>query len=131
PRYAAALAAIGASAGVMSGVHPVYFVREGERQHFNEFLSARINAAVKPAGGRAIRITIPPDGWHIQIDQNPPFEFDGIEVTFDVDEQRHTIEVASKHIAELVLSGFGASDIIIFDHQIQGRSIDPATGKLL
>jgi hypothetical protein len=28
-RYAAALAEIGASAGVMNGVHPVYFVREG------------------------------------------------------------------------------------------------------
>ena len=101
----------------MSGVRPVYFVREGER-HFNEFLSARSNAAVKPAGGRAIRIRIPPDEWRIQIDQNPPFEFDGIEVTFDVDEQRHTIEVISKHIAKLVLSGFRTSDIIIFDHRI-------------
>lgn len=131
PRYAAALAAIGASGGVKSGVHPVYFVREGERQHFNEFLSARINAAVKPAGGRAIRIMIPPDGWRIQIDQNAPFEFDGIEVAFDVDEQRHTFEVTSKRIAELVLSGFGTSDIIIFDHQIRGHSIDPTTGKIV
>ena len=94
-------------------------------------MSVRINAAVKPAAGRALRIVIPPDGWRIHIDQNPPFEFDGIEVTFDVDEQRHTIEVTSKHIAELVLSGFGTSDIIIFEHQIEARSIDPETGKIV
>jgi hypothetical protein len=131
PQYAAALAAIGAAKGVMNGVHPVYFVRSGERQHFNDFLSTRINAAVKPAGGGAIRIVIPPDGWRIQVDQNPPFEFDGIEVIFDVDEQKHTIEVTSKHIAELVLSGFGTNDIIIFDHQIKGHLIDPETGKLV
>jgi hypothetical protein len=39
--------------------------------------------------------------------------------------------VTSKHIAELVLSGFGTSDIIIFEHQIEARSIDPETGKIV
>lgn len=131
PHYSAALAAIGASEGVIDDLHPVYFVREGERQHFNKFLAARINAAVKPARGSAIRITIPPDGWQIQVDQNPPFEFEGVDVTFGVEEHRLTLEPTSKHIAELVLSGFGTSDIIIFDQQIRGHSIDPETGAIV
>lgn len=129
-RYAAALAEIGATT-VVRDRDPVCFVRNSERQHFNAFLSARINEVIKPGGPNAIRITIPADGWQIQIDQNPPLDFVGIVVTFDVDEQRHTIEVTSNHIAELVLSGFGASDIIIFGRQIERHSIDPDSGEVL
>ena len=130
PRYAAELAAIGVTGGVRNTDH-VFFVRGGERQQFNEFLTARMNDAIAPAGPQVISIAIPADGWEIQVNQNAPIPFTGIIVNFDVDEGRHSIEFTSQRIAELVLSGFGASDIIIFGDQLERHSIDPNTGAVV
>lgn len=119
--------------GVKEGVHntdPVFFIRGSERHQFNAFLTQRMNDAITPAGPKAIRITLPSDGWSIQVDDNLPIQFDGIIVTFDVDEQQHTIEAVSHRVAELVLSGFGATDLIIFGDQIERHSIDPDTGTV-
>src|SRR5262249_11366136 len=115
-RYAAELAAIGVTDGARND-DPVFFVRGSERRQFNEFLTARMNDAIAPAGPKVIRIAMPADGWEIQVNQNAPIPFKGIVVNFHVDEERHSIEVTSQRIAELVLSGFGASDIIIFGDQ--------------
>jgi hypothetical protein len=89
PRYAAELAAIGVTQG-MRNTDPDWFVRGGERWQFNEFLTARMNEAIPLAGPKAIRITIPSDGWQIQVEHNPPIPFEGIVVNFDVDEERHS-----------------------------------------
>jgi hypothetical protein len=89
-----------------------------------------MNEAIPLAGPKAIEITIPPDGWLIQINGNPPIPFDGIKVQFEVDEERHTTEIVSDRVAELILAGFGQDDIIIFGDQIERRSIDPASGEV-
>jgi hypothetical protein len=129
PRYQKELAAIGVTEG-MRNTDPAYFIRGKERVQFNEFLTSRMNDAIAPTGPKAIRIEIPADGWQVQIGRNDPIPFDGIVVTFDVDEDRHSVEITSNRIAELVLSGFGGSDIIIFGDQIERRSIDPDTGAV-
>lgn len=130
PRYARELASIGVVDGVRN-TDPVFFVRGDERRQFNEFLTAQMNDAIKPAGPKAIRIAIPADGWEIQVDGNLPIPFKGIVVEFDVDEEKHTFEIASQRIAELIISGFGANDIIIFGDQIEGRTIDPDSGSVI
>lgn len=129
-QYAAELAEIGVTGGVHS-TDPVFFVRDGERRQFTEFLMAQKNDAIAPAGPKAIRVSVPADGWQIQVNQNIPIPFEGIVVDFGVDEERHVIEVTSKRIAELVLSGFGTSDIIIFGDEIERHSIDPCSGKVI
>ena len=129
-RYLAELAAIGVTNGIRN-TDPVSFVRNGERRQFNEFLASCMREAIAPVAPKAIRIEIPSEGWHIQVDQNPPIPFEGIVVHFDVDEERLYIDTTSKRIAELVLSGFGASDIIIFGDQIERHSIDPDTGAVI
>ena len=47
-----------------------------------------------------------------------------------MDEQIHQIKITSDRIAELILSGFGENDIIIFGDQLEGRKIDPETGAI-
>jgi hypothetical protein len=89
-----------------------------------------MNDALAPARPKAIEITIPSDGWSIQVDHNPPIRFEGIIVTFDMDEERHSIEVVSKRVAELILSGFGGADLIIFGDQLERHTIDPDTGAV-
>jgi hypothetical protein len=90
----------------------------------------RMNEAIEPAGPKAIQITIPPDGWSIQVANNPPIAFNGIVGTFDVDEERQTNEVVSQRVAELILSGFGSADLVIYGDQIEPRTIDPNTGAV-
>jgi hypothetical protein len=129
PRYQSELAAIGVTGG-MRNTDRAYFIRGKERVQFNEFLTARMNDAIGPTGSKAIRIAVPADGWQVQIDRNDPIPFDGIIVNFDVDEESHSLEITSNRIAELVLSGFGGCDIIIFGDQIERRSINPDTGAV-
>ena len=102
PLYSAQLSAIGAKGGVHN-TDAVFFVRGTERHQFNSFLTQRMNEAITPAGPKAIRIAIPSEGWSIQVDNHPPIRFDGIIVSFDVDEERYTIEAVSQRVAELVL----------------------------
>jgi hypothetical protein len=129
-RYQAELAEIGVTEGVRN-TDPVFFVRNGERRPFNEFLTARMNDAIASAGPKIIRIVVPAERWQLQVKGNPPIPFEGIVVNFGVDEERHTIEVASQRIAELILSGFGVSDIIFFGDQIERFAIDPETGAVI
>lgn len=127
--YSEQMKAIGANGGI-SNTAPVFFVSGNERHQFNAFLTKRMNEAIPAAGPKTIEIMIPPDNWRIQIDGNPPMPFDGITVRFDVDEERHTTEVVSDRVAELILTGFGQEDIIIYGDDIERRAIDPDTGEV-
>ncbi len=130
PRYLSELAAIGASGGIRN-TDPVFFVRGKERHQFNFFLTQRMNEAIKPEGPKTMRITLPSDGWQIQVSQNLPIHFDGIIIDFDVDEEKLTVDVVSQRVAELILSGFGSSDLIIFGDQIERHAIDPVSGVVV
>jgi hypothetical protein len=128
-RYFEQLEAIGAKNGIHN-TDPVFFVRDGERYQFNAFVTKRMNDAIPPAGPTIVEAIIPPDDWLIQIGANPALPFDGIKVKFEVDEERHTSEIVSDRVAELILAGFGEDDIIIYGDQIERRSIDADTGEV-
>src|SRR5262249_30938929 len=112
-QFVAELTAINVREGVRN-TDPVFFVRGGQQHQFNSFLSERMNAAITHSTPNAIRITIPYDGWLLRVDQNSPIHFESIVVDFQVDEERLTTQIVSQRVAELVLSGFGFSDLIIF-----------------
>jgi hypothetical protein len=117
--------------GGISNTDAVYFARSGERVQFNEFLSARMREAT--AGrwdAKRHDVTVPPDGWALQVERGPLIAFDAIVISFEMDERRHQIQITSDRIAELILSGFGAADIIIFDDQLERRKIDTETGEI-
>lgn len=121
---------IGIQGGV-SNTDAVYFVRAGERVQFNEFLSARMREAM--AGSWDVQrhdVTVSPDGWTLQVEHGPLIAFDAIVISFEMDEQSHQIQITSDRIAELILSGFGSADIIIFGDQLERRRIDTETGEI-
>jgi hypothetical protein len=127
-RYLTELASVGADSGI-HGIHPVFFVRGSERCQFNVFVEQRAQDALMRTRKRA-EITILPEGWSIQVNNNPPLRFDRIVIGFDIDELQFSIYVTSHRIAELILSGFGAADLIIFGDQIERLAIDPDTGEV-
>jgi hypothetical protein len=129
-RFQAELAAIGS----LEGFHqndPVYAVRDGQREQINAFLTAHMNDAIQPGGPKTLKITVPANKWQIQIGANSPIPFNSVVVNFDVDEEEATFDVVSKRVAELILSGFGSGDVIIFGDQIPRFSVDPETGKVI
>jgi hypothetical protein len=62
---------------------------------------------------------------------DPSHSVDNIVVNFDVDEETYKLEVASQPVAEMILSGMGSSDIIVFGDQIERHSIDPTSGEVV
>jgi hypothetical protein len=121
---------IGIQGGV-SNTDAVFFVRASERVQFNEFLSARMREATTGRwDAKRHDVTVSPDGWALQVERGPLIAFDAIVITFEMDEQRHQIQITSDRIAELILSGFGAADIIIFGDQLERKKIDPETGEI-
>lgn len=129
--FAQECARIGISGGV-SVADPVYFVRGTDRIQFNEFLTSQMRAAMAAATGTETQeISIPTDGWTLQVDGGTQIQFDAIKVNFQMDSQTHQIVVTSQRIAELILSGFGKDDIVIFGDQLERRVIDPETGMIL
>jgi len=119
--------------GIADGVHdtdPVFFVRSGKSEQFNTFLTRKMNDAINRTNPDTIQIKIPAEGWSIKVGNNLPMSFKGIIVTFGVDEEKHTIEVTSNRVAELILSGLGSVDLIIFGDQIKKYKINPDTGAV-
>jgi hypothetical protein len=120
--------------GISGGIHvahPVFFVRGAERHQFTSFLSQKVNAPAKklPSGRYAVETF--PDGWSLQVENGPLIAFDLITTTFEVELLKSQLNVTSDRIAEMILSGLGAHDILIFDDQLQGRKIDADTGEIL
>lgn len=126
PTYTAQLAA----AGIVNGIHvtdPVYFVRDSEQVQFNDFLSDHINAT-KLTTANTVSVSFPPEGWLLQVDTNPPLPFQSVNIAFDIHEETLTTEIVSNRVAELILSGFGPDDLIVFGDQIERYAVDPVTG---
>jgi hypothetical protein len=121
--------------GIHGGIHsyqPVFFVRGSDRIRFTDFLSEEVNKrpATKNESGRW-EVKTPSDGWSLQVESGPLISFDYIITTYDVDTQSIPINVTSDRIAELVVTGLGEDDIIIFGDQIERRKIDATSGEIL
>ena len=128
-------AAEAARLGIRGGIHsydPVFFVRGTDRIRFTDFLSEEVNKrpATRNESGRW-EVTTPSDGWSLQVENGPPISFDSIITTYDVDTQSIPINVTSNRIAELIVTGLGDDDIIIFGDQIERRKIDASNGEIL
>lgn len=118
--------------GRIHSYHPVFFVRGSDRIGFTHFLSEEVNnrPATKNESGRW-EVKTQPDRWSLQVENGPLISFDYIITTYDVDTQLIPIKVTSDRIAELVVTGLGEDDIIIFGDQIERRKIDAMTGEIL
>jgi hypothetical protein len=61
------------------------------------------------------------DGWKVEIRGTPLLSFNHIDIAFDVHKHEREIVVTSGRVAELILSGFGDADIVIFGDQLVDR----------
>jgi hypothetical protein len=128
-RFASAMQSLHRPGGIAL-VDPVFMVKNQERIHFNEFMTAHMNKAIplKATPDRA-SVRVANDGWKIEIRGTPPLSFDHVDIAFDV--HKHEREIVASRVAELILSGFGDADIIIFGDQLERRKINSETGEVI
>ena len=107
-------------------------VRNEEKVPFNEFMSKFVLGAIplKVTPDKA-SVRVLSQGWKIQIKDAPSITFEHVDISFEIRQNERTVEVTSNRIAELLLSGFGNSDLIIFGDQLEGRKIDPITSEVI
>jgi hypothetical protein len=117
------------------GIHQcdaVFMVKGQERVHFNRFLTERMNKSIPFANTPdKMNIRVDSDGWRIEVAGYDPVGFDRLDLTFDVHKNERQSAITSARMAELILSGFGDDDVIIFGDQLERHKIDPNSGEVL
>lgn len=127
-----ALTSIGRDQGQPIHIHDdAYFDHptEGSRR-LNDVLSADINKAMGDRTEGQSEAIIHPNGKRLFVG-GVDVPYKGIIVKFKIASEISTTDIVSTKTAELILEGVGAADMIIFDEQIQRRSIDPDTGEIV
>lgn len=61
----------------------------------------------------------------------PLIPFGGFITTYEVATETFPMEITSGRMAELIMTGLGADDVIIFDDQIRRLKIDEDTGEII
>lgn len=116
-----------APGGAMTRSSPAYFVRGGERVQFNDFISDAANkladAKAKPAGTWKDKVTS--KGWKIDVGGTAPIPFEFLLLTYTLADDSERVEITSKRVAEMLLSGFGTDDLLIYGDQLERRQISP------
>lgn len=110
---------------------PIFMVKGSEKTHFNEFLTRHMNRAI-PLEDTPIeaKIRIKSGGWMMKFGEHSVVRFEAISVAFDI--VNHTVEksITSDRVAELIISGFGDDDVIIFGDQIERFRINSETREV-
>jgi hypothetical protein len=130
--FQAELARVGLAGG--GGIHsgdPVYVVLGSEKTQFTEFLSSQVSSqpAAKTENGRW-QVRTASNGRSLQVNDGPLIRFGGVVTTYDIVIEKFPMEISSNRIAEMIVSGLGSDDIIIFDDQIKAFQIDEDTGEI-
>jgi hypothetical protein len=113
---------------------PAYLVRGAEHVHINDFLSEQMNkngAIPVNTAKDKMKVSVPSDGWLMQIGDSAPIAFDSIDLSFDVHKEEIVQEITSSRVVELILSGMGSDDMIIFGDQLERRKINAETGEVI
>jgi len=124
--FASELAAAGIDQGFRSDT-PVHFVKNEERIQFNEYLTkaANVDADNHSRGEGNWSMRLPQDGWQLSVANGPGIDFAGVAINYTLIDQTRVTEIVSDRIAELILTDFGATDLIIFADQLERHQIQP------
>ena len=76
------------------------------------------------------KLAMPSNGWKLQVESGPLIDFKGIVVDVSQEHEEEVLEIASNRIAELILSGFEDTDLVISGDQLERYKIETASGTV-
>lgn len=123
------MTAEGLDASGISKDQPVYLNLPDGRLQINEFIQQKANAHPREVPGPVV-LKIPLSGTAIEVGSRGGAPIEGIELEFEVIHENEDIEIVSKKVARLLLEGFGDKDLIVFEDDLIGLSIDEGTGEI-
>lgn len=107
---------------------PVYVHLPKEKLQINEFIAREMNNYPRDKAGSVELITA--KNGAIEIENRGPVEIDGIKLTFEIYHFERETLIASQKVAEMILTGFDGTDLIIFDNDIKRLNIDDENGEV-
>ena len=122
-------------AGIMgpeiSRLDGMFMVGSEGRSHLIEFFEKQldIGPTTRTEDGRC-RVEVPAGNRTLRVGEDGvEIPFERIVLTYETDVQ--TMPISVNVIAELVVSGLGDDDILIYAQHLERRKIDPANGEIL
>ena len=107
---------------------PVFFVNDEKQEQFCSFLTNRVTQPeLWPITSQG-KLAMPANGWRIQIQNMAPIVFKGIILDVVEEREQEVLNIVSNRVADLILSGFGDKDLIIFGDQLERFKINPESG---
>ena len=110
---------------------PVYFVSDQRREQFCEFISFRVNDDDLWTVTKNGRLAMPAKEWRLQVADGQLIDFKGIIIDIRKEQEEEVLEVVSNRVAELILSEFADTDLVIFGDQLERFKIAAETGEVL
>ena len=129
-KYQTHLQAAGVSDEGIGIYDPVYFVCDQKREQFCDFISCRVGQSDLWTTMRDGRLAMPANEWKLQVESGPFIDFKGIILDVRQEQEEETLEIVSSRVAELILSEFADTDLIIFDDQLERYKIDAESGEV-
>lgn len=129
-KYQSHLRAAGVSNEGIAIHDPVYFIRDQQREQFCEFISSRVGQNDLWKITKDGRLAMPANGWKLQVESGSFIDFKGIVLDVREEQEEETLEIVSNRVAELILSGFADTDLIIFGDQLETYKIDAGSGEV-
>ena len=128
-KYQSHLQAAGVNDEGIGIYDPVYFVRDNKREQFCEFISSRVGQSDLWTITKGGRLAMPANGWKLQVESGPFIDFKGIILDVRQEQEEEVLEIVSNRVAELILSEFTDTDLVIFGDQLERYNIDAESGK--
>ena len=129
-KYQSYLQAAGVNNEGIETYDPVYFVRDNQREQFCEFISSRVGQNDLWTITKDGRLAMPANGWKLQVESGSFIDFTGILLDVRNEQEEETLEIISSRVAELILSDFADTDLVIFDDQLETYKIDAESGEV-
>ena len=113
------------------GIHdPVYFISEHQREQFCEFISSRVGDDDFWLITKDGQLAMAANEWRLQVARGPFIDFKGIIIDVRQEKEEEVLEVVSNRIAELILTEFADTDLVIFGDQLERFKIDGESGEV-
>ena len=107
---------------------PIFLNLPSGKIQINDFIKQKLDEFAKTKPG-PVELNVDLEGSTVEVEGRQKISVNGLILKFSVEHSAQQFRVTSSKVAELVLKGFGDSDVIVFDEDLIRYNVIPTTGK--